>query len=102
MKTKIKAKFVRLLALAVSSLLLAVTFTACGSGKISNSENFLEVYMWEAGYGREWLDKELEAFKNEDWVKEKYPSFDYKSIVLLGPIPILPPAKPCWSLVVSL
>ena len=61
------------------TVLLALTFAvsalgACNKNKIDpNDPQKLEIYVYNAGYGYEWCEKILNAFKEEDWVKEKYP-----------------------------
>ena len=51
-------------------------FAGCGQKSI-DTENYLEVYVWDAGYGTAWLDAQLEDFISQDWVQEKYPDCDY-------------------------
>lgn len=53
-------------------------FAVCGGAvactkPVANDENTLEIFIADFGYGTEWLDKSVEAFKNEEWVKTKYP-----------------------------
>ena len=55
----------------------ALSFTACREEKVSNDDNTLEVYLWDAGYGTAWLDDMLEDFGKLDYVKEKYPNYQY-------------------------
>ncbi len=58
-------------ALAVGTLFGA----GCGKDKVdSSSPETLEVYIFNAGYGYEWCQTLLDAFKEETWVKEKYPN----------------------------
>ncbi len=61
-------------------------FAACGGlgGGSSTSENkkpagttpdqTLEIFITNAGYGMEWLNESIDAFKQEEWVKTKYPN----------------------------
>lgn len=55
-------------------LALALIFSAigCGGGKVDDN-NTLEIYVYEQGYGINWVKQIIESFKNESWVKEKYP-----------------------------
>ncbi len=66
---------------ALTSLFSAVAMTGCKKGGNLEGEQVLEVMAWEAGYGVEFGEKLLEAFKEEAWVKEKYPNlvtkYDY-------------------------
>lgn len=45
----------------------------CGN-KVPNTEETLEIYCYDAGYGYEWCQSMIESFKKQDWVKEKYPN----------------------------
>lgn len=75
---KISKKFLHCL-LALSMLILSAgALTACGDRvHIEDTDQFLETYVWQGGYGTDWLDAMLVDFSNQDWVKEKYPDFDY-------------------------
>lgn len=47
---------------------------ACGGGKSnSDSEQTLDIYLLYKGYGDSWLTSTTELFKQQDWVKQKYP-----------------------------
>lgn len=61
--------------LAVSLLAGNGVLSGCGN-KIANDENTLEIYIGNFGYGYEWLDGVIELFKEQDWVKEKYPDLN--------------------------
>ena len=60
-------------AIAGATLLSA----GCGKKKADNNPQTLEVYIWNAGYGDQWVKPMLEAFGNQEWVKEKYPEYKY-------------------------
>ena len=47
----------------------------------SNDDNSLEVYLWNAGYGYEWLEVLLQDFGQQSWVKEKYPNYKYFTVI---------------------
>jgi hypothetical protein len=68
---KVSAKIMSI-ALAVSSCLAAA---GCGGGgnNVSDTEQTLQVYVFEAGYGTKWCTDMLNLFKEQDWVKAKYP-----------------------------
>lgn len=76
----------KILTSAISGLLTfscAFGFSACGAkrGVASNDDNTLEVYLWNAGYGTEWLYEMLEDFGTLDYVKEKYPNYSYATVI---------------------
>lgn len=56
--------------------LSAFSATACGGNKTDNNPQTLEVYIGNFGYGTEWLNEIIDDFKNETWVKEKYPDLN--------------------------
>ena len=62
--------------LALASVLPASTvgFTSCS--KVKDDENTLQIFISKFGYGTEWLDDVIEEFKNQAWVKEKYPNLE--------------------------
>ena len=60
-------------------LTLMLAFSALGGvgcqGEAgSNNPEDLEIYCYIAGYGSSWLEGTIELFKQQDWVKEKYPN----------------------------
>lgn len=65
----------RALALVCALTAGASAFAGCG-GKKEDTEQTLELLLWDAGYGVEWCEKILEAFQAEAWVQEKYPNLD--------------------------
>lgn len=75
-----KIKRVIGLTCALTSLFSTVAMAGCKKTSVEG-EQVLEVMVWEAGYGVEFGEKLLEAFKEEAWVKEKYPNlvtkYDY-------------------------
>ncbi len=63
----------------VSVLLICVFACSLVMGcktKVPDTEDTLEIYIQELGYGRQWLNDEIELFKQQDWVKEKYPNLN--------------------------
>ena len=63
-------------------LIAAMLLTGCGGGKTNeegNNEQLLEIYVLEQGYGSDWARNTVEAFKEQDWVKEKYPELQIKT-----------------------
>lgn len=73
-------KMIRKISLGIIGLLSALTIlptASCTAKKIANDDNTLEVYIWDQGYGTKWLNAMLKEFGEQDWVKEKYPTFNY-------------------------
>lgn len=68
-----KAK--KIITLACVGVLSAsmLSATACGRNRVSDTDQTLEVFCWKGGYGSSWCEAELNAFKEQEWVKEKYP-----------------------------
>ena len=60
----------KLAALALAGVTLC-SFAGCG--KAPDTEETLEIYIQDLGYGTQWLRDEVELFKQQDWVKKKYP-----------------------------
>ena len=60
--------------------LIAVGVTACGKTHYSADDQVLRVFATNAGYDIKWLEDSLEAFKNTEWVKEKYPKLKIEKI----------------------
>lgn len=58
--------------MSVIMALSAFSFGGCGN-KVPNSDQTLEIYLMDLGYGSDWLQPMLDAFAQEDWVKETYP-----------------------------
>lgn len=65
----------RIFSLALCGVLCVGAFTMVGCGQQSGSDdaNTLDVYCYIAGYRDKWLTSNLDLFKEQDWVKEKYP-----------------------------
>lgn len=73
---KISAKLLSIV-LAASSCFAA----ACGGKTVDGDEQTLQVYVYEAGYGTQWCTDMLNLFKEQDWVKEKYPDLKIPAIL---------------------
>ena len=74
MKT-MKKKLILAMALTFTASILLPTAASC-SPAVDNSENTLEIFVTNAGYGTKWLTDTIAAFKEEAWVKEKYPELN--------------------------
>lgn len=63
--------------MTVIILTASLFFTACGGrNNVPDTDSTLEIYVLEAGYGIEWCDEIIRLFKNQAWVKEKYPNLN--------------------------
>lgn len=67
-----KAKTALTLA-CVGVLSLGSMFAGCNKKSVPDTDQTLEVFCAELGYGSDWCEAELNAFKEQEWVKEKYP-----------------------------
>lgn len=56
-------------------LLSIASMTGCAN-TVSNDSQTLEIYIGNFGYGYSWLDDEIDLFKEQSWVKEKYPELN--------------------------
>lgn len=58
----------------------------CGKNSGSDDPHTLDVYCYIAGYRDKWLTANLDLFKEQDWVKEKYPDLkiNYSSDSLMA------------------
>lgn len=67
----------KIMALGLSALLVGSAVCASGcSKKVANGDQDLEVYIVNKGYGYQWCVDLLDLFKQQDWVKEKYPNLN--------------------------
>ena len=69
--------------LLAKAIAVVLGISACGAGLIGctrtiDHDQFLEIYCLDVGYGYQWAEVLLEDFKQQDWVKEKYPNIDGK------------------------
>lgn len=65
----------KLIATLMCLPLALCALAGCGN-KVSNDAQTLEIYVASYGYGYQWLDAIIELFKEEQWVKEKYPNLN--------------------------
>lgn len=65
-----------LIGLLASLLMVVWSAGAVGCNKKDDSPETLEIYIEKMGYGVDWLDDIIEAFKQEQWVKDKYPNLN--------------------------
>ena len=77
-----KKSFLTKIFLIILTILAATSVLGCQKKNVaSDDDNTLEVYLWNAGYGYEWLEKLLEDFGTLDWVQEKYPNYGYFTVI---------------------
>ena len=75
--SKIKRTAATLFAIAMA----VSTVTACGAGnKVKDDAQTLEIFIENFGYGYSWLEDEIELFKQQSWVKEKYPELNIPTV----------------------
>ena len=71
----------KIFSVTIASLLAATLLCGCGGGNQKNkSEQHLKIYALEQGYGSDWCKETIAAFKQEDWVKEKYPKLEIEVV----------------------
>ncbi|MBQ9481296.1 MAG: extracellular solute-binding protein [Clostridia bacterium] len=77
-----KKRFLRKISLFISLIVVMTGFFGCAQKNVaSDDDNTLEVYLWNAGYGYEWLEELLKDFGTLDWVQEKYPNYSYFTVI---------------------
>lgn len=64
--------------LFVIAMAVILAFSCVGCNTKEDGENMLEIYIFEQGYGVKWVEEIGNAFKEEDWVKEKYSDIQIK------------------------
>lgn len=68
-----RKKIFNLMAVLAAAVSLLSGCSGSESGRGSNSDQYLKIYVLEQGYGSDWCRETIAAFKEQDWVKEKYP-----------------------------
>ena len=53
---------------------------SCFQTQVDDSDQTLEIVISNYGYGVEWLNDQIELFKEQAWVKEKYPNLSIPEI----------------------
>ena len=74
MKNKLTKRAIALL--CASTAFAGICGMSACTKKVSDTDQTLEVFCWDAGYGVAWCDALLNEFKNESWVKSKYPNLE--------------------------
>ena len=75
-------KLFRLLIVSVLTLSVVFSTIGCGGGNSkSDAPDTLDIYLLYKGYQDEWLTTNIALFKQQQWVKDKYPNltvnYDY-------------------------
>ena len=65
--------------LSLTALFSTTVLAGCNKTKAKDTPQTLEIYAWNGGYGVEWLKLMIDEFKQQDWVKEKYPQLEILS-----------------------
>ena len=71
-----KKIFTKMLAAAISMAICCSVLIGCS--RTPDHDQFLEIYCLDIGYGWEWTEALAKDFGELDWVKEKYPDYDFK------------------------
>ena len=66
-------KNVKRIACSALALVSALSMVGCKE-EIPDTPETLQIYVFNAGYGTKWCTDMIELFKEQDWVKEKYPN----------------------------
>lgn len=66
-------------AFALTMSMSAFALAGCG-GKVADDDQTLEIFIENYGYGYNWLNSQIDLFKQQDWVKEKYPNLNIPDI----------------------
>jgi len=69
------------IAVIVLSIMLCLPAVACGEKNNEVAGQTLNIYLLEQGYGRDWLTNTIASFKEQSWVKEKYPQLEIKTTI---------------------
>ena len=70
-------KFKKLLAILAAAMMV-VSLISCGGNNKVIKDEVLEVYIEDHGYRTEGVKAIINAFSEQDWVKEKYPNLEVK------------------------
>lgn len=62
------------IALTCAVAAFGTTLAGCNAKKAADTEQTLEIFLWDAGYGTQFCKDLIESFKNQSWVKESYPN----------------------------
>lgn len=74
---KIKKVLATVLALTMGTSALAL---ASCNPEVADDDQTLEIFIENYGYGYNWLNSQIELFKQQSWVKEKYPNLNIPEI----------------------
>ena len=57
------------ISLATTLSLIGCGGTGGGGNQVSDTEDTLQIYVWQGGYGTDWADALIESFQKQEWVK---------------------------------
>lgn len=60
--------------LAATVLTSTASLAACGGSSVPDTTDTLEIYVLDAGYGTKWCSDLIDLFKQQQWIKDKYPN----------------------------
>lgn len=73
-------KSVKFIALISTICFMTAPLASCLTTNVDDGDQTLEIVISNYGYGVEWLNDQIELFKQQDWVKEKYPNLSIPEI----------------------
>ena len=73
-------KITKLIAVFSTLCFTIAPLASCHTDEAANSDQTLEIVISNYGYGVEWLNDQIELFKQQAWVKEKYPNLSILDI----------------------
>jgi ABC-type glycerol-3-phosphate transport system substrate-binding protein len=62
--------------LCAAAILAISGLAGCAPAGAKDTDQTLEIYAWNGGYGVEWVDAIVDEFKAQAWVQEKYPALE--------------------------
>lgn len=72
-----KKKMMTVVCSVLAAIFALAGTTACRE-QVIDTDQHLEIYVLNVGYGYEWAEELAKSFAEKDWVKEKYSEFSYK------------------------
>ena len=66
----------KIIAVVTMAVCMFSVFAGAACNKVQNDPETLEIFIADYGYGYAWLEDQIELFKEQAWVKEKYPNLN--------------------------